>query len=1124
MTMNGIVTMERGLEQREKEQAQTGPLIYNLFPLLLGPIERWSRQLGHIAGMGFDWIYLNPFHYSGFSGSLYAIKDPYRLHTLLESEEGADGLEAFIAEVQHHRLRIMADLVINHTAKDALLVTEHPDWFRREPSGALTSPQVAAAEDAAKITVWGDLAELDYEDAAARAGLIAYWLAYLRHYIALGVSGFRCDAAYKVPAPVWRELIAGARAVRPGILFFAETLGARLEEVTALKEAGFDYFFNSSKWWDFRSDWLLDQYESLRRTAPSIAFPESHDTERLATEIGTDDPDRVAQFAKFRYLFAACFSTGAMIPIGFEYGFRKRLDVVRTRPEDWEEPLIDISDFIAAANAMKRGIPLLNQEAPQRRVTAPDAPVVGLLREAPERNDGAVLLLMNPDAGQAHGIDPGPLLFESGGIYARFEDVTPQASPLALEPGRAIMLEPLELRVFKAERAEIAHDGMGRRVAGDPERLDRLASSRVTIEEVWPQIDGGRHPVKRAVGDMLEVWADIFADGHDRIAAVLRYREEGARDWAEAPMALVDNDRWVGRFPLARNGRYLYVIEAWRDLFASWRRDLVMKQQAGQAIALELVEGRRLVENAARVASERDARSLSALLDRLVAYGEDPAQQATMLLSEELQALMNRAGPRMDLSRYAPELEVVVDRTAARYGAWYELFPRSASGDPARHGTFEDVIARLPSIAAMGFDVLYLPPIHPIGHTNRKGRNNSLAAGPNDPGSVYAIGSEEGGHTAIHPALGDFASFDRLLRAARAEGIEIALDFAVQCSPDHPWLKQHPDWFDWRPDGSIRFAENPPKKYEDIVNFRFDRDNQAALWRALLDVVLFWVARGVRIFRVDNPHTKPVPFWEWLIREVQDRDPGIVFLAEAFTRPKMMRKLAKVGFSQSYSYFTWRHSKAELTDYFTELTQLAPKEYLRPNLFANTPDINPPFLQTGGRPAFQIRAVLAATLSSLWGIYNGFELCEAAGLPGREEYRDSEKYEIKAWDWDRPGNIRAFIARLNRIRRDNPALHELTNLRFHDSRDDNVIFYGKVSAARDNAIWIAVNLDPVAAHETIIQLPLEELGIEEGVEIEVEDLLEGTRFAWRGREQRVHLDPARNVCAIWRVKPRAARP
>ncbi|HLI12556.1 MAG TPA: maltotransferase domain-containing protein [Alphaproteobacteria bacterium] len=1098
---------------------EAGPRIYNLFPLLVGPIEAWSAQLPRVDRMGFDWIYLNPFHYPGFSGSLYAIKDPYRLHDLFAA--GGDGeaaLTRFVADAERREIRVMMDLVVNHTAKDAVLVGAHPEWYRRDATGELYSPRAIDPGDTTKVTVWGDLAELDYERAGARAGLIDYWLAYLRHYIGLGFRGFRCDAAYKVPAEVWAALIAGARREAPDVVFFAETLGCGTSEVQELREAGFDYLFNSSKWWDFRADWLLDQYDAFRRIAPSISFPESHDTERLAAEGATDDPDRIAQLAKFRYLFAACFSTGVMMPIGYEYGFRKRLDVVRTRPEDWEEPAIDISDFIAAANGMKRAFPALSQEGPQRRISAPQGRIVALLRRTEDRRGDCALILLNPDREHAHSANPGALIAETGGSYAGFRDVTPQTSPLALVPGSPITLDPLELRVFRGEHRDGRATAARRDGKQSLRRLERLAQQRLTIEEVWPEIDGGRHPVKRVVGDVLEVWADIFCDGHEQIAARILYREAAAPAWREAPLAHFDNDRWVGRVPLARNARYLYTIEAWRDLFATWRIDVTKKRDAGQTIALELVEGRRLVEAAREAAAGRDADSIDALLKRLDSHQGRPDEEADILLSDELRALMHRIGQKVNLTRYGKELEVVVDRTAARYGAWYELFPRSASGDPTRHGTFDDVVALLPYIRGMGFDVLYFPPIHPIGRTNRKGRNNSLKAEPGDPGSPYAIGAREGGHTAIHPELGTFEDFARLLEAVRDQGMELALDFAIQCSPDHPWIKEHPEWFDWRPDGTIRYAENPPKKYEDIVNLHFYRGALPSVWLALRDVVLFWAERGVRIFRVDNPHTKPVPFWEWMIREVQDRYPDVIFLSEAFTRPKMMRKLAKAGFTQSYTYFTWRHTKTELETYMTELAQTTPREYLRPNLFVNTPDINPPFLQTGGRAAFLIRAALAATLSSLWGVYSGFELCEATPIPGREEYLNSEKYEIKAWDWDRPGNIRGFIARLNRIRRDNPAFHDYKNLRFYPASDPNILFYGKADASRENVIWIAVNVDPHHAHEADIALPLAELGVDERAEIGVEELIAGARFDWRGRTQRIRLDPQGSPAAIWRVR------
>jgi starch synthase (maltosyl-transferring) len=791
--------------------------------------------------------------------------------------------------------------------------------------------------------------------------------------------------------------------------------------------------------------------------------------------------------------------------------------VVTTRPTDWEDEHLDLSGFIAATNAMKAETPTLNEEGPQRRISAPHAPYVALLREATDRNDGCVLLLINPDSHRACSIEPGPILFETGGRFSGFEDATPHASPIRLVPGQPFILDAFGMRVFRGEPVRSPRRPSDRSEKVSEKRLERLARERVVIESVWPELDGGRHPVKRVVGDVLEVWADIFSDGHEHLRACLKYRGAGDTAWTDVPMRLFDNDRWVGRIPLLRNGRTIYTIEAWRDLFETWRADLVKKRDAGLSVSLELVEGRKLVETAL---AANDDKALRAVLERLDwKSGGDSAME--VLLSDELSDLMGRLAPRTNLSAYHRELEVIVDRSAASYGAWYELFPRSASGVPGRHGTFDDVIARLPYVREMGFDVLYLPPIHPIGRTNRKGQNNSLEAAPDDPGSPWAIGAFEGGHTAIHRELGSFDDFERLLAAAKREGMEVALDFAIQCSPDHPWIKEHPEWFDWRPDGSIKFAENPPKKYQDIVNVHFYRGALPSLWYALRDVVLFWIDRGVRIFRVDNPHTKPVPFWEWLIGEVRDRHPDTIFLSEAFTRPKMMHKLAKIGFSQSYTYFTWRNTKAELAAYLTELTQTAAKEYFRPNFFVNTPDINPPFLQTGGRPAFRIRATLAATLSSLWGLYSGFELCEATPIPDREEYLNSEKYEIKVWDWNRPGNIRDTIASLNRIRRANPALHRNDTLRFYTAHSEQILFYGKTSAGRDNIIWVAVNLDPHNAHEATIELPLGDLHLGNDAELEVEELFSGERFRWRGRTQWIRLDPGQNPCAIWRISPPA---
>jgi len=481
---------------------------------------------------------------------------------------------------------------------------------------------------------------------------------------------------------------------------------------------------------------------------------------------------------------------------------------------------------------------------------------------------------------------------------------------------------------------------------------------------------------------------------------------------------------------------------------------------------------------------------------------------------------MRQADDRPFETRHAP-YRVYAERPAAAFGSWYELFPRSQSGDQGRHGTFEDVAARLPAIRDMGFDVLYFPPIHPIGRSHRKGRNNALHAAAGDPGSPYAIGGTEGGHDAVHPQLGTLEDFRRLVDAAHAHGLEIALDFAVQCSPDHPWLARHPEWFAWRADGSLRHAENPPKKYEDIVNVDFYGERggavrQAALWRTLRDVVLFWIGQGVRIFRVDNPHTKPLPFWEWLIADVRGRHPETLFLSEAFTRPKMMYRLAKLGFSQSYTYFTWRETKQEISDYLAELTQPPVADFFRPHFFVNTPDINPRYLQASGRPGFLVRAALAATTSGLWGMYSGFELCEADALPGREEYLDSEKYEIRARDWNRPGNIVAEIARLNLIRRTNPALHSHRGLRLHAAHSDSVLFFSKATRQRDNVILVAICLDPRQGHAATVELPLWEFGLPDHATLHARDLLHDVPVAWHGKYQRLEFGPERPY-GIWRA-------
>ncbi len=638
------------------------------------------------------------------------------------------------------------------------------------------------------------------------------------------------------------------------------------------------------------------------------------------------------------------------------------------------------------------------------------------------------------------------------------------------------------------------------------------------IENLQPLVDGGRYPIKRVVGEDLVVEADIFKDGHDVVAAVLKWRTLGKRHWGETPMTFVDNDRWRGVCTLYDSAIYEYTVEAWTDTFRGWQREFTAKFEAGVSpLRSEAMEGAALLKAAAQRAHDpADAARLLELSDRICAVANSEINDIAQ--SRELEVLMATYPDRSGATQYAPSPRLLVDRPAAQIGAWYEFFPRSAEGRSDRGSTFRDCLPRVDDAKAMGFDVIYFPPIHPIGHTNRKGRNNSVTSEPGDPGVPWAIGSEAGGHKAVEPALGSLADFNWLQEEVRKRGMEIALDFAINCSPDHPYVKEHPDWFYKRPDGSIKYAENPPKKYEDIYPLNFRCENWPELWAEMKSIVLFWAEHGVRIFRVDNPHTKPVAFWEYLVTGVRDKYPDALFLAEAFTRPKMMKALAKAGFTQSYTYFTWRNSKRELTEYFTELTQTEMSEYFRANLWPNTPDILPFVLQDGGRPAFMTRIVLAATLSTLYGIYSGYELCENKALPDREEYLDSEKYQWKERDWDAPGNIKDWIARLNKIRKENRALQFYDNLRFYGADNDAILFYGKMTAARDNIIFVIVNLDPHRKQSAYVDVPIDQFGQMEGDIYQMHDLLSDRRYIWRGRRNYVELDPEIQPAHIFRVR------
>ena len=638
------------------------------------------------------------------------------------------------------------------------------------------------------------------------------------------------------------------------------------------------------------------------------------------------------------------------------------------------------------------------------------------------------------------------------------------------------------------------------------------------IENLEPLVDSGRYPIKRVVGEDLVVETDVFKDGHDVVAALLKWRILGENRWHETPMAFIDNDRWRGVCTLYENAIYEYTVEAWTDTFRGWQREFSKKFEAGiSALTSEGLEGAALLKAASRRAHDPADAVRLIELSQQIGTAENPEINA-IAHSGELEVLMASYPDRSNATQYAPAPRAVVDRLAARTAAWYEFFPRSAEGRGDRGSTLRDCLPRIDDAKAMGFDVIYFPPIHPIGQTNRKGRNNSITCEPGDPGVPWAIGSKAGGHKAIEPALGTLADFDWLVAEVRKRGMEIALDFALNCSPDHPYVKEHPDWFYKRPDGSIKYAENPPKKYEDIYPLNFRCKTWRALWVEMKSIVFFWAGHGVRIFRVDNPHTKPVAFWEYLITSVHAKYPDVLFLSEAFTKPKMMKALAKAGFTQSYTYFTWRNSKRELIDYFTELMQPGMSEYFRANLWPNTPDILPFVLQDGGRPAFMIRVVLAATLSSLYGIYSGYELCENEALPGREEYLDSEKYQFKERDWDAPGNIKDWITRLNQIRKENRALQLYDNLRFYHADNDAILFYGKMTAARDNIILVVVNLDPHRKQNSYVDVPIDEFGSMEGDVYQVHDLLSGARYTWRGRRNYVELDPEIQPAHIFRVR------
>jgi starch synthase (maltosyl-transferring) len=1083
------------------------PKIYYFHPLLAGPRASWSRHLQRCRAMGFGCLLTAPLFAPGSHGDIFLTGDHDNVDPALDGRLSADEFFAeFARSCGEHGLKLFADIVVGRVASDAGIAATAPDWFEvNDLANRPVDPRSPLHQTGA--------AYVRFDDPNVTKEVASWWTQRLLRLTAAGVTGFRCVEPQLVPSSAWLQIIAGVKQSSPGCRFLAWTPGIEWSALAALRSVGFDATFSSLPWWNGRASWFVEEHELLRLIGPVIACPEAPFGPRLAARF-EEQPNPLPIYRR-ALRCAAAIGNGIMVPMGFEYATSENLDSRSTAHNGaavfQDTSNIDLSAEIREANALAHQLaPLGTGEL--RMLTGPEQPVMALLRS--ETSDARralapVVVLINSDVEQEHPV-PIPLHPLPPAAGASLSGcgviVADRAVGAALDRGEVRVVRTRRNEPVKMPRPKVSAAALA-------------AMPRIVIDNIVPSIDGGRFAAKRIIGQTVTIEADVFIDGHDMIVVELLWRAADEKDWRRTSMQSLENDRWQATILPDRIGRYEFTVEAWLDKYASLCRDLEIKRAAGAEITIETAEARQLLLNTKERAEDGAVGVITSALDWLSDTTAETG--AEILLTSDLREVMRESEPRNFRYRREPALPLDIERPQAGFGAWYELFPRSATDTPNRHGTFADVIRRLPALKEMGFDVLYLPPIHPIGITNRKGKNNALRAQPGDLGSPYAIGNSEGGHDAIHPALGTIADFRRLRDAAAEQGLELALDFAIQCSPDHPWLNEHPEWFNWRSDGSVRYAENPPKKYEDIVNVDFyAKDAIPSLWTALRDIVLFWANEGVRIFRVDNPHTKPLPFWEWLIAQVRSRHADVIFLAEAFTRPKMMYRLAKIGFSQSYTYFTWRNSKSEITDYFTELTTSGVKEFFRPHLFVNTPDINPYFLQTSGRPGFLIRAALATTLSGLWGMYSGFEICEAAPLPGREEYLDSEKYEIRARRYDAPGNIVSEITKLNRIRKSNPALQSHLGLRFYSAQNDQVILYGKPLPANGDMILIAVSFDPFRVQEATIEVPLWEWKLPDSGSVTAQDLMRDTTFVWQGKWQQIRLDPSELPFAIWRIAPR----
>jgi len=1065
------------------------PRIYYVHPHAMDGESLADRMAERAADLGFDHLLIAPIFLQG--GDVFRPRD----HDVssIGNVPTTEAIGRLAAACRSHGLRLLMDLDPGRFDAEHPLVAAHPDAFtlRREaPIDRPVDPRLASPPQGVALARLREPAAGD---------TVMDWIASRAEaWIEAGLDGFRLLELQQGPPEVWTRLIARLRTSRQDLTFIADTPGMNREAALSLASCGFDALISSVAWWDGRAPWIAEEHEDLRLIAPLIAQPEAPFGPRLATRLPAGADPRAGYVRALR--LAASTGSGLLLPMGFESAERLPLGAATS-------PAAEDADLAAEVRSANRLVAELAPfEGEMRMLTGPGASATALLRASGSdmrTAEAAILVLINRSLESPAELDRGAIL-PAAGAFGPFEAMDSREDPFeALAPG--------EVRLLGARRSAVIRvpSRSGRQGAKTAAKAPRLV-----IEDISPRVSGGPFAAKRIVGETVEVGAAVYADGHEQLAVELRWRATDGDQWSSTRMAEVGNDLWSGRFPLERIGRYQFVMEAWIDRYGSYHHGLEKKVEAGVAQSVDLDEGRQLIAEAAK--ADRSGK-LAKIADDLSTLDPDAAGQ--LLLDAETARLMDEVQDRAFACKSEAHC-IDAERREALFASWYELFPRSQTNDPARHGTFDDVIARLPAIRAMGFDVLYFPPIHPIGQRHRKGKNNSLTAGPDDPGSPYAIGAAEGGHDAIHPELGTFDDFRRLIAAAHDHGLEIALDFAIQCSPDHPWIKAHPGWFDWRSDGTIKYAENPPKKYQDIVNVDFYKSEAIPdLWLALRDVVLLWVREGVRTFRVDNPHTKPFAFWEWMIREVRTAHPDVIFLSEAFTRPRVMYRLAKIGFSQSYTYFTWRHTKAEFTDYLTELTTTEPKEFFRPNFFVNTPDINPHFLQTSGRAGFLIRAALAATLSGLWGVYSGFELLEGEPVPGKEEYKDSEKYEIRPRDWTAPGII-PQISQLNRLRKSHPALQTHLNVKFLPATNDNILFYAKTSPAGGDMILVAVNLDPHGAHEADVEAPFWMLGLADDATAQVENLLTGQSFSWQGKWRRIALDPGQPYLIFRMEAPR----